>query len=125
MAIPNGQQINFNHNGSWIFPEGTVFIKHFELPLVDDNEAQTIRLETRFFIVGKNQQSYGLTYKWNEAGTEAHLLRTQEVDEFDITENGNFSFKQQWAYPSRDQSVKRFHFLSGFGHPQKSIGIFK
>jgi len=105
MAIPDQKQIHFNHSGSWIFPEGTVFIKHFELPLSNEPGAQTIRLETRFFIVGKNKQSYGLTYKWNELGTEAHLLRTQETEAFDISENNNFSFKQQWMFPSRDQCL--------------------
>jgi len=105
MVIPDQQQIKFRNNGNWAFPEGTVFIKHFELPLSDDSESLTTKLETRFFIVGKNQQSYGLTYKWNDAGTDAELLRIQDSKEFDITENGNASFKQQWAYPSRDQCL--------------------
>ena len=71
IAIPNDgdfdseeEWINFQNNNEWIFPEGTVFIKHFELPMTTDPNGETAPLETRFFVIGKNGIGYGLTYKW-------------------------------------------------------------
>lgn len=99
------EQILFKNYGNWTFPEGTVFIKHFELPLTTDNEGETVKLETRFFIVGKDGAAYGLTYKWNDEGTDAELLRVGASKEFDITEGGEVVFTQKWDYPSRDQCL--------------------
>ncbi len=128
MAIPDQQKIQFSSNDNWIFPEGTVFIKHFELPLSEAPSSATSKLETRFFIVGKNQQSYGLTYKWNEDGTDATLLRTQDSKEFDIMENGNLSFKQHWVFPSRDQCLschnKNANYVLGVKTHQLNSELF-
>ena len=111
MSIPSEagsaeqQQILFNGNESWTFPEGSVFIKHFELPLSTDDSGPTARLETRFFIVGTNGVGYGLTYQWNEDGTDATLLTVGDQRQFDITEGGQFAYTQTWDYPSRDQCL--------------------
>ncbi|MEO1258373.1 MAG: PQQ-dependent sugar dehydrogenase [Bacteroidota bacterium] len=112
IALPNDgifdssdEQIEFSKTSEWKFPEGTVFIKHFELPLSEDAASETSRLETRFFIIGKHGKGYGLTYKWNEEGTDAFLLGGGTSKEFDIYENGTYSFTQTWNYPSRDQCL--------------------
>ncbi len=111
MSIPSEagsaeqQQILFNGNDSWTFPEGSVFIKHFELPLTTDPSGSTARLETRFFIVGSGGVGYGLTYQWNEDGTDATLLTVGDQKQFDITEGGQFAFTQTWDFPSRDQCL--------------------
>ncbi len=105
MAIPHQETIEFKNFGNWIFPEGTVFIKHFDLPLTTDPDGPLTKLETRFFIVGKNGNAYGLTYQWNEEGTDAELLRVGDAKEFDITEGGEVVFTQRWDYPSRDQCL--------------------
>jgi len=112
MAIPNDgsydtpeEQIRFSSLSEWDFPEGTVFIKHFELPLGTEPDAPTARLETRFFVLGANGSTYGLTYQWNEAGTEAYLLGGGASRDFDITEGGDIAFTQTWDYPSREQCL--------------------
>lgn len=102
IAIPEGEQIDFRSNTNWIFPEGTVFIKHFELPLSDDGDSK--RLETRFFVIGKDNQNYGVTYKWNEDDSEAYLLSIGEKEDFIVERNG-ITFTQTWDYPSRDQCM--------------------
>src|SRR5436309_10450495 len=33
MALPPGQHLEFSPAGEWIFPAGTVFVKHFALPI--------------------------------------------------------------------------------------------
>lgn len=112
IAIPNDghfdseeEQIAFHSTNDWTFPEGTVFIKHFELPLSTDSNGDTARLETRFFIVGQGGVGYGLTYKWNAEGTEAFLLGGGASKDFDIYENGQLAYTQTWNFPSRDQCM--------------------
>lgn len=114
IAIPDNQKIEFKHNESWTFPEGTVFIKHFELPITTDKNGPTARLETRFFIIGKNNAGYGLTYKWNDEGTDAELLRIGAKKTFDITEGGVVAYQQIWDYPSRDQCLSCHNSNAGY-----------
>ena len=94
IAIPNNgthntaaEQIQFSENGNWEFPKGTVLIKHFELG--------GKRLETRFEVKGEDDQYYYLTYKWNDAGTDATLLTTGLEET--IMVNGQ---PQVYHYPS-------------------------
>ena len=95
MAIPNDgsynspeEKIQFSEEGEWSFPKGSVLIKHFELG--------SRRLETRFEVHGNDGNYYYLSYKWNEAGTDAELL--QEALDETVTVNGN---TQVWHYPSQ------------------------
>jgi uncharacterized repeat protein (TIGR03806 family) len=111
MAIPNDgaydspkERIGFNRGDDWRFPEGTVFIKHFELPN-GENPAENIRLETRFFVLGEAGRGYGLTYKWNEDGTDATLLQRGEYEEYTQYEDGVPIGVQPWDFPSREQCL--------------------
>lgn len=113
IAIPNDgaydqpdEQVVFQAKEDWSFPEGTVFIKHFELPVTTDPEGPTTRLETRFLVVGEDQEAYGLTYQWNEDQTEAFLLGGAASRTFPITdEQGQLAMMQTWDYPSRSQCL--------------------
>lgn len=112
IAIPNDgtydtpdEQIVFNGATEWKFPQGTVFIKHFDLPTTTDAEGPTRRLETRFFIIGEDQIGYGLTYIWNEEETDALLAGGGTSKDFEIYENGMFAYTQTWDYPGRDQCM--------------------
>jgi len=113
IAIPNDgvydqpdEQVVFNAKEDWTFPEGTVFIKHFELPLTTDPGGPITRLETRFLVIGENQQAYGLTYQWNEAQDEAFLLGGAASRTFEITDGqGQLAMMQTWDYPSRSQCL--------------------
>ncbi len=119
MAIPNdgrydseAEQIDFSPTGSWDFPEGTVFIKHFELPTT--NGGPLVRLETRFFILGAEGVAYGLTYKWNEDGTEAYLLGGGTAREVTHYEDNQLVFAQNWSFPSRNQCLTCHNSQAGF-----------
>ncbi len=106
IAIPDGQQIKFKSSDPWEFPEGTVFIKHFELPNNLDETESSVRLETRFFVLAKGGKAYGLTYQWNEDGTDAELLTIGKSKEVDILDqNGTILERQTWDFPSRDQCL--------------------
>lgn len=100
------EQIQFRGKQTWSFPAGTVFIKHFELPMTTAPGGPTRRLETRFFVQGEGRRAYGLTYKWNEEGTEAFLQGGGSSIAFDIEdEAGNFLFSQTWDIPGREQCM--------------------
>src|SRR4029079_9058475 len=69
VAVPNdgspytvNEMVGFAPTGEWTFPNGTVFIKHFDLPVDDRNAAITRRLETRLLVRDANGAVYGLTY---------------------------------------------------------------
>ena len=102
-SIPDIEDtIDFSRDGVWTFPNGTVWIKHFDLELERDNPASARRIETRF-IVKTTDGSYGVTYRWNDAQTEAYLVPEEGMDEvFDIKDNGN-TVNQTWRYPSRSE----------------------
>ncbi len=112
MAIPNDgafdqptEQIQFSANEDWDFPEGTVFIKHFDLPTSRSNPDNLTKLETRFFILGQNGTAYGLTYKWNDEQTDAFLQLERSESTYDITESGRVVGTQTWGFPGRDQCM--------------------
>lgn len=112
IAIPNdgqydaaSEQIMFDPSHPWSFPEGTVFVKHFDLPKTTDPDGPTVKMETRFFVMAEDGRHYGLTYRWNEEETDAELLTISDTREIDITENGQFSHTQTWEFPSRTQCI--------------------
>lgn len=108
IALPNdgnhntaAEKIVFEDDEPWKFPEGTVLIKHFELPTDANNPFLTRRLETRFIIIGKGGEHYGLTYKWNEAQTDAELVLESESIDVTVRDEAGVSSIQTWTIPSR------------------------
>lgn len=112
VALPNDgafdspeEQVGFNAASEWDFPAGTVFIKHFELPIDEANPSLTRRLETRFFVLTADGRGYGVSYKWNEQGTDAILLSDGATEEVSIAQAGGGTYTQTWTYPSRQQCM--------------------
>ncbi len=108
MIIPNdgshntvAEKIAFNETGNWTFPAGTVLVKHFEIPVDERNPAVMKRLETRVMVCTTNGGKYGLTYKWNAAGTDAVLLTDGAEEEFEVTAQDGGTSTRTWSYPSR------------------------
>ena len=95
-GLPNSEQekIAASPDGDWAFPAGTVFIKHFELPL---SNGGLRRLETRFLVHGTDGRYWGVTYRWRPDGSDAELL-TAGMDE--VVDG------QTWHYPSRSECLQ-------------------
>ncbi|MEM9719190.1 MAG: PQQ-dependent sugar dehydrogenase, partial [Bacteroidota bacterium] len=108
------EQIVFDAEDNWKFPQGTVLIKHFELPIDERNPEITRKLETRFFVFTSVGDAYGVTYRWNAAGTEAFLLTNGATDDITVTRADGSSYIQQWTYPSRQECMDCHNANAGF-----------
>lgn len=111
MGVPNdgapytaAETIGFTTNGSWLFPTGTVFVKHFELPLNETNASLRKRLETRFLVRSTNGGIFGFTYKWRADNTEADLL-PDSLNETNLITTATGVRTQVWYYPSRSDCL--------------------
>jgi uncharacterized repeat protein (TIGR03806 family) len=99
ISIPKGT-IKFTPRGEWEFPNGTIFVKHFELPTDDTNPVIKRRLETRFLIRDSNGGVYGVTYKWRPDNSDADLLTTSVTENVTI-KTGSGTRTVTWYYPDR------------------------
>ncbi len=95
------EDIVFNEHGPWLFPAGTVFVKHFEVNTDETDPAAILRLETRFLICTADGGKYGVTYKWNEEGTDAELMEHGEDSAYGYTRADNSVEQRLWSFPSR------------------------
>ncbi len=105
MIIPDGtSQMTWSREGSWTFPNGMIWVKHFDIDMTRGNPATRKRLETRL-IVKNSTGVYGVSYRWNEAQTEATLVGDSGEDfDLSITENGT-PRTQRWHIPSRAECL--------------------
>ncbi len=102
-TIPDGtSRMTWSRDGLWNFPVGQIWVKHFDLETTRGNPAVKKRIETRI-LVRNATGIYGVSYRWNDAGTEATLV-ADGGDDFGvpITVAGS-AYTQAWRIPSRSQ----------------------
>lgn len=112
IALPNdgvfdvpSEKVSFSEDDFWEFPEGTVIVKHFELPIDESNPAITTKLETRFIIIGAAGRVYGVTYKWRADQTDADLLPGSDTEMYTITDKQGGTYTQIWDFPDRSECL--------------------
>lgn len=94
----------FVQEGDWSIPTGAMWIKHFDFDQTRGNPATGKRLETRL-LVKNSTGAYGVSYRWNDAGTEAYLVDDNGVDfDMNITVSGS-PYTQHWRIPSRAECL--------------------
>jgi uncharacterized repeat protein (TIGR03806 family) len=96
--------LGFHREGTWTTPAGTVWVKHFDIETTRGNPATAKRLETRV-LVRNEEGAYGVSYRWNAAGTEA-TLANEAGEEFNLSilVNGTPT-NQLWRIPSRSECM--------------------
>ena len=96
ISVPTGTAITFDPEGDWVFPPGTVLIKHFALG--DERR----RIETRFEVIRESGIPILVTYRWRTDGSEADLVPQEGASE-NISFDGDQS--QTWFFPSQGDCV--------------------
>ncbi len=99
IRVPAGQKVRVDARGGLELPTGTVFVKQFDLPDGFTVAGRTRHLETRVLVVGSDT-TYGYTFRWNSAGTDA-LLVTDAADETLV--DSVSGERRNWQYPSFGQ----------------------
>ena len=112
IAIPAGK-IEFSPTGEWVFPEGTVFVKTFELPIDARDPKLKRRLETRLLMVQGRRSVYGVVYKWRPDLSDADLLPDSLTESVPIANSAGETHSQTWYYPSRKDCITCHTKLSG------------
>lgn len=94
MALPAGSKITFSPSGAWTFPVGTVFVKHFELPLAGGGRT---RLETRV-LLHQIDRWVAYTYRWSAEQTDATLVTSGQTATYRV-DRGQGPVSQTWTFP--------------------------
>ncbi len=102
--VPDASTLTWAREGAWTYPDGMIWVKHFDLETTRGNPATVQRIETRVLV--KNASgSYGVSYRWNAAQTEATLVADGgESFDIDVIENG-IPRVQHYRIPSRGECI--------------------
>jgi uncharacterized repeat protein (TIGR03806 family) len=119
IGLPGDAQIEFRGQDAWVFPEGTVLVKTFFLPINSPLGVREHRVETRL-LVRQDGEWAGYSYEWNEQQTDAILVTAAgKAREFVVAEGFADDPKiQTWYYPSRSECMvchsRAADFVLGF-----------
>jgi uncharacterized repeat protein (TIGR03806 family) len=120
IALPNdgnrdsdGERIAYSAEGNWTFPAGTVFVKHFDVRTDERNPSAVKRMETRVIVCTDHGGKYGLTYRWNEEGTDAFLLTDGAQADYTLTRADGSAVSFKWSFPAAGECFLCHTDLSG------------
>jgi uncharacterized repeat protein (TIGR03806 family) len=103
---PNYAQITFNESVGWDFPNDTVLVKNFLLPLdLADPLGSLRRIETRLLVKHSGNWS-GFSYLWDEDETDATLLTTDLLRPYTILDEMGQPIEYSWYYPNRSDCAQ-------------------
>ncbi len=106
MALPDGGKIGIAEKGEWSFPNGSVFVKHFDLPTDETHPETRRRLETRLLVRDASGAAYGVTYKWRPDNSDADLVTDASTEDIAIRTAAGTTRKQGWYFPSQNDCLR-------------------
>lgn len=96
---------SFAPTGSWKFPKGAVWIKHFDLDMDETKPVSRRRIETRV-LVKASDGVFGASYRWNDEQTDAELVPAGGADStFEVSTRDRIR-TQRWHFPSTSECLK-------------------
>jgi uncharacterized repeat protein (TIGR03806 family) len=101
LSLPDAAAIGFSETGSWSFPEGTVFVKQFDLALDEARPDERRRLETRLLVNGEGGY-YAVTYRWNADGTDAELVLESSAEPIRVDLADGHQRELAYLFPGPD-----------------------
>jgi uncharacterized repeat protein (TIGR03806 family) len=113
MALPSNRRIGFSETGEWTFPDGTVFVKHFELPVDVRRPSARRRLETRLLVRDTTGAVYGASYKWRPDGSDADIVDHATTEEISAQGPAGPS-SQTWYYPGPTDCLRCHTAAAGY-----------
>lgn len=105
IAVPAGKPAIAKVDGPWDLPRGTVLVKHFELPVRDGDDSETLRLETRVLVVG-DDGVHGATYKWRDDQSDATLLLEHQEESYMVETRDGELREHVHVYPSSQECTR-------------------
>ena len=102
LALPDTARITFATDTQWTFPARTVLVKNFYLGQGDGRRI----VETRLLVKRVDPASPewdGYSYLWNDAGTDATLLRADTTIAYSLTDAAGDTRQHPHYYPSRNE----------------------
>lgn len=103
----------WRRDGPWETPPGAVWVKHFDIEMDRFNSNTLRRIETRLLVRTTNG-AYGVSYRWNNAQTEAFLVPDMgDIVDLPIT-NFGVPATQRWTIPSRAACMSCHRADAGF-----------
>jgi len=102
--VPPASTVTWSQDDPWTVPAGSFWVKHFDVEMQRGVPSSAKRVETRLFV-RSDSGDYGVSYRWNDAGTEATLVPDEGV-EFDLNiTDGGVPKVQRWHVPSRAECM--------------------
>jgi hypothetical protein len=105
-ALPDSNaKFQFDARDPWAVPDKTVFLKHFEMEMIEGDPTSAQRIETRVLV--KTEDSvYGVSYRWNESESDAELVPATGLEiPLHLTDKNGTPTVRSWLYPSRTECL--------------------
>ena len=103
----------YTNVGAWKAPPGTVWVKHFDLPVVSNATVAPRRIETRL-LVRTETGVYGASYRWRDDQTEADLVSEAGTNStFQVLQNGT-NHTQTWHFPALSECATCHNPQAGY-----------
>ena len=113
LALPSGTKVGFSESGAWSYPEGTVFVKEFDMALDERHPDELRRLETRFLVAAAGGGFYGLSYVWNAQQTDAELRGDGHDEVLEIVGADGTLRAQKYSFPAQGDCVRCHSEIAG------------